>query len=253
MDEAWEAICARGNILSHDFSTGPYYLSAEQIKQATQDFSKTSQREVRILCKQDTREKRPKVFQENNLFILPVKNGEFAIIKGDGYVDVPPIIASPILYRPRLNFPLETVGVGDSEMQHLDFAYAASIIRDFMQDPSLVLTIRGRKYTPKMEFLAGEVRHKIVAEGVQTEVDAGYEGKAQVVLVEAKNIEATNVIIRQLFYPFRQWSYHTKKEVHTLFFQKKGDEYHLWLFHFQDPHDYHSIQLTRSAVYRLDK
>lgn len=43
MDEAWEAICARWKILSHDFSKGPYYLS----KQATYHFSKTSQREAR--------------------------------------------------------------------------------------------------------------------------------------------------------------------------------------------------------------
>ncbi len=38
---------------------------------------------------------------------------------------------------------LDTTEIGDSEMQHLDYAYAASLIRTFTEDPSLVLTIRG--------------------------------------------------------------------------------------------------------------
>jgi hypothetical protein len=46
-------------------------------------------------------------------------------------------------------------------MQHLDFAYASSLIRTFLQDDSLVLTIRGRKYTPKFEFHAGAYKQLI--------------------------------------------------------------------------------------------
>ena len=95
-------------------------------------------------------------------------------------------------------------------MQHLDFAYAASLVRTFLEDDSLVLTIRGRKYTPKFSFNVG--KQNLTAESVQTEVDAGYEGKNQVVLIEAKNSQTDNVIIRQLFYPFRQWQHHTKKK-----------------------------------------
>jgi len=50
---------------------------------------------------------------------------------------------------------------------------------------------------------------------VQTEVDAGYEGAESIVLIEAKSINATNVIIRQLFYPFKQWQTVSKKKVQT--------------------------------------
>lgn len=82
-------------------------------------------------------------------------------------------------------------------MQHLDFAYTSSLVRTFMNDDSLVLTIRGRKYTPQFSFRVG--KQKISVESVQTEVDAGYEGKNQVVLIEAKNSKTNNTIIRQLF------------------------------------------------------
>jgi len=134
-------------------------------------------------------------------------------------------------------------------MHHLDFAYATSLVRTFVQDESLVLTIRGRKYTPKFSFKVGS--HEITAESVQTEVDAGYEGKNQVVLVEAKNSETTNVIIRQLFYPFRQWQQHTEKPVKTLFFEKRENLYSLWQFTFGDVNDYNSIKLERSRCFEI--
>ena len=136
-------------------------------------------------------------------------------------------------------------------MQHLDFAYAASLIRTFMEDPSLVLTIRGRKYTPNFEFKVG--KQVIKVSSVQTEVDAGYEGKNQVVLIEAKNFSATNIIIRQLFYPFRQWQEQTKKKVITLFFDKASGEdvYSIWQFEFSDPKNYNSIKLVKSGKFRI--
>jgi hypothetical protein len=135
-------------------------------------------------------------------------------------------------------------------MQHLDFAYASSLVRTFMNDESLVLTIRGRKYTPAFSFRVG--RHNIEAVGVQTEVDAGYEGKEQVALVEAKNISSTNTIIRQLYYPFRQWQIHTTKPVRTLFFAKEGAEYSIWEFRFTDAEDYNSIELTRTDKFSIE-
>lgn len=53
-----------------------------------------------------------------------------------------------------------------------------------MNDQSLLLTIRGRKYTPEISFKVGKC--KIFAKSVQTEVDAGYEGRDKIVLIEAK-------------------------------------------------------------------
>lgn len=248
-DASWNAIFQAYGIGAHDFDAGPFPISANQIKAACQHFQSTSQREVRILCKQDSRESRPQGFRERGLFILPVKNGYYLIVKGEGYVDVPPV-RSPLLdYHSEFPFELETSHVGNSEMQHLDRAYALSLVRYFVDDDSLVLTIRGRKYTPQFSFVAGGFQ--IDAKGVQTEVDAGYEGKDSVVLVEAKSGNASNTIIRQLYYPFRQWQQHTKKPVSTLFFQRNGGEYHLWHFEFACPNNYNSIRLLKSARYRI--
>lgn len=248
---SWETIFQKYKIDKHDFKDKPFYISAEQIKKATAHFKKTNEKEVRILCKQDSREDRPDVFINSGLFILPVKNGDYAIIKGEGYFDIPPIESKSIKYNSKLTFKLDTPLIGNSEMQHLDFAYASSIIRTFLNDDSLVLTIRGRKYTPEFSFRVGS--QSINTESVQTEVDAGYEGEQQVVLVEAKNSKTSNVIIRQLYYPFRQWQHYTKKKVKTIFFEKRENFYSLWHFEFNDVDDYNSIKLINSSRYEIQK
>jgi deoxycytidine triphosphate deaminase len=245
--KSWKKIFDNYGILNHNFNVEPYILTAEQIKVACQDFKKTAEKEVRILCKQDSREDRPEIFAQNNLFILPVKNGEYAIIKGEGYVDIPEITTTIREYKSKLDFELESSLIGNSEMQHLDFAYASSLIRTFMGDDSLVLTIRGRKYTPQFSF--NVETQTINVESVQTEVDAGYEGRHKIILVEAKNALTKNTIIRQLFYPFRQWKSQTTKEVLLVFFEKQNTVYNIWQYAFADENDYNSIALVKSSRY----
>jgi len=251
--KSWEKICKDYKILDHDFSKMPFPISAAQIKLSCQKFKETGAKEVRILCSQAHRESRPAVFVKNNLFLLPVKNGFYNIIKGEGYVDLPIIEKEFTVYPSKLDFPLDTSNVGDSEMQHLDYAYAVSLIRTFTEDPSLVLTIRGRKYTPEFDFYVGKQLIKVSS--VQTEVDAGYEGKNKIVLIEAKNFNAPNVIIRQLYYPYRQWQSQTKKKVTTLFFDKKKSEniYSIWQFEFEDPQNYNSIMLVKSGRFKVQE
>jgi len=250
-DKSWSKIFKDYNIEGYNFSEdGPYTLSASQIKKSCQDFDKTTEKEVRILCKQDSRADRPQIFIENNLFILPIKNGIYKIIKGEGYIDIPEIEEKTIIYNSKLDFKLDSSQIGNSEMQHLDFAYASSLIRTFMNDNSLVLTIRGRKYTPQFSFNVGDDIINVVS--VQTEVDAGYEGRDKIVLIEAKNSKTNNTIIRQLFYPFRQWKHYTRKEVILLFFEKRGSLFYIWQYGFSDANNYNSIKLIKAEKYLIE-
>lgn len=252
-NNSWQKIFDDYNVLRHDFNFGPFELSAEQIKSSCQNFKKTTEREVRILCKQDSRQDRPQIFIDNGLFILPKHNGHYYIMQGEGYVDIPDITSDIKSYNKKLDFELKSSFVGDSEMQNLDFAYANSLIRTFVNDDSLVLTIRGRKYSPQFSFKVGE--NLLTVESVQTEVDAGFEGKDNIVLIEAKNSKTTNTIIRQLYYPYRQWKINTGKNVIPLFFEKRNingeNIYYIWQYDFIDDNDYNSIVLVKSARYRI--
>lgn len=184
------------------------------------------------------------------MFLLPVKNGIYALIKGEGYIDILDIKTPPKTYNSKLDFKLETSEVGNSEMQHLDFACASSLIRTFMSDDSLVLTIRGRKFSPAFSFFVGS--QFINVNSVQTEVDAGFEGKNKIVLIEAKNSKTNDTIIRQIFYPYKQWKYYTEKEVFLLFFEKRGHMYYIWQYGFDDENDYNSIKLIKAERYLID-
>ena len=138
-NESWRKIFDDYNILKHDFSDKPVEITASQIKISCQEFKTTGEKEVRVLCKQDTRESRPDIFKEHNLFLLPKKNGSYYILKGEGYVDIPKITTEINDYKSKLDFKLESSMVGDSEMQHLDLAYASSLVRTFMNDDSLTI------------------------------------------------------------------------------------------------------------------
>jgi hypothetical protein len=250
-DKSWEKIFRDYNIGKHNFDESPFFITADDIKKSCHDFKRTGEKEARILCKQDTRDSRPEVFKKLGLFILPIQNGRYAIIEGEGYVDIPKIDTDAVDYTSKMQFELDTSIVGDSEMQHIDFAYASSLIRTFIGDSTLVLTIRGRKFTPNFNFSTG--KHTVSVTSVQTEIDAGYEGADNVVLIEAKNTKSSNVIIRQLYYPYRQWQSQTKKRVATVFFQhnQKDNTISLWQFTFADAMSYNSIQLAKSGKFRI--
>ena len=248
-DEPWATIFNEYGIHEHDFDIAPFHLSAQQIKDATKHFPKTGQREVRILCSQTERKDQPRVFSDNGLFLLPVKNGHYVIVKGEGYTEVSEINTSPIKFEPVHGFELESTKVGDSEMQHLDHAYASGILEDFVNKGRLYLTIRGRKFTPEFSFNVEGL--KITQKSVQTEVDAGYEGEKVLVLVEGKNTDVKDTIIRQLYYPYRKWSKQTSKQVIPMFFEKKGEDYMFWMFEFTDQENYNSIRLVKSEKYRI--
>lgn len=248
---SWEKIFEDHGIAEHDFNSSIFVIDSEMIKASVQNFTKTAEKEVRILCSQTKREEVPEIMGKLGLFLLPIKNGAYALVRGDGYIDIPEIKTKIDVYQPEIDWKLETSGFGNSEMQHLDYAFAISIIGTFIEDDSLHLTIRGRKRCPRFDFKVGH--HTLQVEsGVQTEVDAGYEGRNQIVLIEAKNLKTQNTIIRQLYYPFRLWSANVpKKRIRNVFFEKRGKEYLFWEFQFRDKFDYNSIELVKSARYKV--
>lgn len=224
-NRAWEAIFDFYTIHEHDFKT-PFYISADEIRNATRQFKATRDREPRLICKHDTRESRPQLFQDKNLFLLPIKNGQYAILRGEGYVDIPPIDTAPEKYISQLDYELDTVKVGNSEMQHIDYAYAASLIRSVMDDDSLVLTIRGRKYTPA--FKAKISGYNLNIKSISIDISSVYEGRNQVVIIQNVKPFITNLSIASIYFKYLMFQKLVKKNVRLTLIEKVLDEFGIW-------------------------
>lgn len=243
-EEAWEKIVREKVDTNADLVT----LTKEDI------VSVTGGNEIRLMAKVDFSEDLPKALQRHGYFILPVKNGEYILVRGNGYHALERLPEPPTIYRPQLDFELETLTIGDSESQHLDYAFNVGLIENFARTTGLRPTIRGRKRMPAIEFFVGGVGPIKVRAGVQAEVDLGCEGKNDIVLIEAKTGGPKDFLIRQLFYPYRQWRHGVpRKTTRPLFFCTleiaKKRVYKFWEYKFTDDGQYLSLQLKNGASY----
>ena len=251
-NEIWQEIVTKTGLNKHNFSSGPFYITHTEVKNIVSTINAPNNRkEIRILGYQATREQRPQYFIDNNLFLMPASNKEWVVIQGEGYIDIPEITSDPTPVKSKLDFEIESFNVGISEMQYLDFAFVHGITQQFLEDESIELTVRGRKRTPHFNYFVNDVEVK--CEGVQTEVDAGYEGKNSLTLVEAKSSKIKNEIIRQLYFPYRKWLMDINKPVRNVFFQFEEDSKILsfWEYGFEDYLKYDSIYLINSKSYQL--
>lgn len=246
--EAWERLFSELN-LEERLSAGPVRITADEIKAL-------SGREPRLMTKFDTRESRPAKLARYTL--LPVTNGSYALLRGDGYADVPETLRvkfwTPSDQR-RALLTLPWQSGPSSESQALDMAMATGLLQDFLSDPGARLTIRGRLRAPRFDFQFesdGEPR-TLTVDGVQVEVDSGLEGHA-IHLVEAKLGARTNFHIRQLYYPMRMWSALVpEKPVTTVFLSWSNRCFSLRSFGFVPLERYHGVRLLSAVDYFLEE
>ena len=236
--QAWERIFqAKG----FDVTKELHSVTATEIKDITGV-------EPRIMGKMDTTLDVPPIMRDNGYFILPIRNGEYVLIKGNGYHEME---AAPKVeeFESRIKFPLVTAGRGMGEMQYLDYCFNTGVLEAVLGEEPFYTTIRGRERSGSFGFKVGQKNLKI--DGVQIEVDLGIESKQSIALVEAKIGEPGDFIIRQLFYPYKRFlELGSSKSIKPVFFtyDPLQTSYNLWVYSFKDPNDYNSIELiTRKS------
>ncbi len=226
-------------------------VTARQIKKITGE-------EPRIMAKMDASSALPQAFRSGGLFVLPISNGEYIIVRGGGYHDLEAVASPPRTFQSAMPFDLVTARVGQSEMQHVDLAYNSGLIEHFAGVDSLYLSVRGRKYSPPFDFRVNG-SPSIHVDGVQVEIDGGFEGEEVFVTLEAKIDWTGDFHIRQLYYPLRFWdqtlgSKGGSKVVRPMFFvyDSRARTYTLWEYRFGIPEDYESIELVRSERFTVE-
>lgn len=242
---AWDTFIKKKTL---DLKRNMIHVSAVEIKQVTG-------MEPRLMAKFDEYEDQPEIFRNNGLFILPVKNAEYILVKGTGFHHLEKIETLPVTHRSRLNFRLTSQTPGQSEMQYIDYAYNSGLIESFVGRGNLYLTIRGRKYSPQFSFQVGN-SPRIETESVQVEIDAGFEGNHDILVLEGKISTPKTFNIRQLYYPYRFWrTLVSNKNIIPIFFTYSPLEklYNFWEYRFSDENDFTSIKLVRSASFKIEE
>lgn len=232
---AWNRFIREKGVLESMYSPGFQYVSAQELNEITG-------REPRLLAKQDSLSDRPQGFKENNIGIFPVKNGHYILFRDKDsksyYKFSDSDYSLPLeTYQSKVDLLKYDSYPGSqylSESQAIDFAYLSSLLRHFTNEQNLSLAIRGRLFSGKFDFLLPDVNHRVEVSSVQIEVDAGYESDNCIYLIEAKIGKRDDFHIRQLYYPYLEWSHKSKKKIVPIFFVYTNSRYYLYEFKFSE-------------------
>lgn len=245
-DDAWQQIFKRFDILGQVDKFGVFYITAEEIKQY---------REPRLMVKFDCFANLPHIFQNADLSILPVTRGSYAIGRFNAYHT----FEKPVSDVKQMLLPahLESLNLSGvtSEAKALNAAYAAGIIEDFIEDYVTFPTVSGRMGSGDFSFTVETRDFKplnLDVNASQIEIDAAYEGRKFLSLIEAKNVLSEDFIIRQLYYPFRVFAERVKKPVKSIFLVYSNGIYKLYEYAFDDFKCYNSLSLVKQQNYAID-
>lgn len=246
VSELWEDIFFDYEILVKLQKNLVYQINADQIRKY---------KEPRLMTKFDTSESRPRIFKENNLGILPVRNGEYVIGRFSMYNEIPKQDSNhKSVLMPSYIKTIDPDSIY-SEANALHVASITGMLEDFVGE-NITQTISGRMRASGFSFSIkssdGGKDPLIEIDGPQIEIDGGYEGPNCVYLVEAKNYHGENFIIRQLYYPYRFWQDKLEKEVVPIFFTYDSGVYTLFKYSFSDKLNYSSIVLDKKESYIVE-
>lgn len=233
ISDAWEKI-----FLEKKFDTAldTHFISAKEIKRITGV-------EARIMAKVDASVDLPDIFKANGYFLLPVKNGEYVIVRGEGFHQLEKLRTTSD-FTSRIKFNMTTAARGQSEMQYLDYSFYSGALESIFGVSPLYQSIRGREYSRDFSFKVN--KNKIDVRAVQIEVDSGLEGEDRILLIEAKVNKPKDFIVRQLFYPYKNYRLISPdKKIIPVFFTYEPDSkrYNFWIYDFADDNDYNSLKL----------
>lgn len=247
-NKSWEKIFNHFDLSEKIHNEGLAFITANEIKQV-------GSREPRLMCKFDERSSRSQILKENDVTILPVKNGEYALINGDGYQNLPSILEAIHFFEWPYQKRLETLPKEPrSESQVIDMAIATGLISHFLEDYDLTLTIRGRLRSAPFKFIfqGGIKAHELSIDGVQIEVDAGFEGE-KIYLIEAKMGERDDFHVRQLYYPMKMWIEEgVSKEIVPLLITYANEIISISQYRFKNIQEYSSIELVKTVNYAFE-
>jgi len=243
-DDAWEKLFDKYKILDCINSYGFFKIESKKINEF---------RESRLMAKFDHYINLPKLFKENKLSILPISRSEYLIGTFSSYFKVEYDHETENIPIP-VPQHIESIDYNNiySESAALHCASVTGIINDLMNEEAL-LTISGRMSSDSFNYsIRSSVDNSLFPINVgnsQIEIDAGFETKNNLLIIEAKNISVDDFLIRQLYYPYRLWSGKISKNIVPVFMTHSNDIFSFFIFQFNNPLEYNSLSLIKQKNY----
>jgi len=245
-DIAWECLFDRHHILEEINEKGLYKISAKVIN---------VEREARLMTKFDHHIQLPNIFKQNHLTIQPDSRGTYVIGRFKSYEN---ISNNACINVQEFSFPenIETLNPTNiySEAASILCAYNSGIINDLIGQ-EVSFTVSGRMSTGKFSYSINNSQQntycEINVDNSQCEIDGGFEGDDVFVIIEAKNQDVDDFLIRQLYYPYRLWTNKTTKQVIPVFLSYSNDIFSFYIYQFKDDNNYNSIQLLEQKKYQI--
>ena len=245
--QAWEKLFRKHDILRHIDWCGEFRISADKIKEF---------REPRLMTKFDHKVNLPELFAKNNLAILPVTRGDYLIARFDAYHEIEDCKTQVARFSLPDNIQSLDCNNIFSEAIALNCAFVSGIIADFLNDDSIVPTVSGRMSTGAFDFAITDTGSNILrpvrVSNAQMEIDAAYEGRSCMAVIEAKRELSEDFIIRQIYYPFRVWQSRITKPVRPVFLVYSNNIFRLYEYAFDNPGNYSSIKLVQHKNYSVE-
>jgi hypothetical protein len=241
INKAWKILFEKHDIVAKIFANGFFKIKASEINII---------KEARLMAKFDQSTQLPEVFQRNSLSILPISRGEYII----GSFKTHEKVVYPNSKPTYVSVPdLETLDYTNlySEASALLFAYNSGIIKDVVNSSDVHYTVNGRMSSGCFDYYINNKQdfQKIEVQNAQVEIDAGYEFTNGFCIVEAKNIAVEEILIRQLYYPYRLWTRKISKPVIPLLMVYSNDTFHFFQYNFTDIYNYNSLKLVSYKSY----
>jgi len=244
IERAWETLFDKHDIVGKVAHEGSFRISSSEINTV---------KEARLMAKFDHSSQLPEIFQKNKLSILPITRGEYII----GSFATHKRVVYPAVKPTPVEIPdLQTLNYTNlySEASALLFAYNSGIIKDIMGSTNVAFTVNGRMSSGNFDYaientLSIGTTNKISVQNAQIEIDAGYESPDAFCICEAKNVAAEEILIRQLYYPYRLWTKKISKPIIPLFLVFSNDIFHAFIYEFEDIYCYNSLKLLEHRAY----
>lgn len=243
-DVAWEKIFFKYNVLNKIENEGFFEIKSEQINEF---------RESRLMAKFDHEINLPSIFKENHLSILPISRssyiiGNFQTYEKITYQNKEPKIVDPLDYQ-----SIEHTNLY-SENSSLLYAFNSGIIGNLVGE-DVALTLTGRMSSKEFGFeiinpIKGDV-FPIKVQNAQIEIDAGFESDSSLLLVEAKNTQVDDFLVRQIYYPYRLWEDKVDKDIINIFMTYSNDVFSFFLYEFENKENYNSLKLLKQLDYMV--